>query len=103
MAWSPGVNALIHQAGKLRVDGLDLLFRRNRLDRQFAGRVKAAGLEIYVWTMDDPAEASRFVQARLNGITKNWGAWLKCNREPHSRLASGEVGIGDSHGSLIFL
>jgi glycerophosphoryl diester phosphodiesterase len=47
------------------------------VDREFVSRVKAAGLEMYVWTIDDLAEARRFIEAGVAGITTNKAAWLE--------------------------
>jgi glycerophosphoryl diester phosphodiesterase len=69
-AWSPTVDELIRQAKEIDADGLDLA-SKGPVDRQFVDRVKAAGLEFYIWTVDDPKEAVRFIEAGVDGITTN--------------------------------
>lgn len=75
-AWSPTVDGLIRQAKEIGADGLDLA-SKGPVDRQFVDRVKAAGLEFYIWTVDDPKEARRFIQAGVDGITTNRASGLK--------------------------
>jgi glycerophosphoryl diester phosphodiesterase len=73
---TPGVDELIARAKELHADGLDLSFK-GPIDRSFVDRVKAAELELYVWTVDDPAVARRMIEAGVDGITSNRPAWLK--------------------------
>src|SRR4051794_35650169 len=75
-AWTPGVDDLVAQARTIRADGLDLSFK-GPIDRAFVERVKAAGLELYVWTVDDAEVARRLVEAGVDGITTNKAAWLR--------------------------
>ena len=56
-------------------DGLDLA-ARGPIDREFAKAVHDAGLSLYVWTVDDPAEARRWIEAGVDGITTNRAAWM---------------------------
>jgi glycerophosphoryl diester phosphodiesterase len=74
--WRPGLDALIGQARAMGADGLDLS-SKGPIDREFVGRVKGAGLSLYVWTVDDPVEARRLVAAGVDGITTNRAAWMK--------------------------
>ena len=48
---------LIAKAKKIHANGLDLSAATS-LDKDFADQVKAAGLKLYVWTVNDPAVAS---------------------------------------------
>jgi len=75
-AGSRTADELIRQAKEIGADGLDLA-SKGPVDRQFVDRVKAAGLEFYVWTVDDPREAIRFSQAGVDGITTNRASGLK--------------------------
>lgn len=74
--WAPTAEALIRKAKEIGADGLDLA-SEGPVDRAFVDQVKQAGLEIYVWTVDDPDEARRFVAAGVDGITTNRAAGLK--------------------------
>jgi glycerophosphoryl diester phosphodiesterase len=51
------------------IDGLDLHW--SGLTRRFIRAVKAAGLRLYIWTVDDPAQALRLKAMGADGITTN--------------------------------
>jgi glycerophosphoryl diester phosphodiesterase len=72
----PTAEALIAKAKAIHADGLDLQ-AAPELNRAYADKVKAAGLRLFVWTVDDPAEARRLVEAGVEGITTNRPAWLR--------------------------
>ncbi len=74
--WQPGADELIAKARSIGADGLDLS-SKGPIDADFARKVKAAGLELHVWTVDDPAEARRLIAAGVDGITTNRAAWMK--------------------------
>jgi glycerophosphoryl diester phosphodiesterase len=57
------------------LDGLDVDY--NGVTEEFARAVKAAGLKLYVWTVDDPKEASRLIKLGVDGITTNRPDWLR--------------------------
>jgi len=57
------------------VNGLDVHYAG--VTAEFAKAVRAAGLGLYVWTVDDPAEARRLIGLGVQGITTNRPRWLK--------------------------
>jgi glycerophosphoryl diester phosphodiesterase len=57
------------------VDGLDVHW--SGITRRFIRTVKAAGLRLYIWTVDDPAQAIRFKTMGADGITTNRPGRLK--------------------------
>jgi len=61
--------SLAEQARAASVDGLDVHW--SGLTRRFIRAVKAAGLKLYVWTVDDPAQALRLHTLGADGITTN--------------------------------
>lgn len=75
-AWTPSVDELIAKAKAIKADGLDLSFK-GPLDREHVKKIKDAGLELYVWTIDDPSEARRLIEAGATGVTTNKAEWLK--------------------------
>ena len=76
--WTPSVTELIDRAKTIKADGLDLAAKGpGPVDREFVKRVKDAGLEFYVWTIDDPAEARKMIDAGVDGVTTNRAAWMK--------------------------
>lgn len=73
---SPTASELIEKAKAASLDGLDLDFHFP-IDAAFAAEVKAGGLKLYAWTVDDPAVARSLVAAGVDGITTNRPAWLR--------------------------
>lgn len=70
------VGELIEKARGAKVDGLNLE-KGFPIDRGFVEQVRAAGLKLYVWTVDEPEVAARLVAAGVNGITTNRPEWLR--------------------------
>ncbi len=65
--------AAIRVAG---LDGLDVEASK-AVDRDFARTIKAAGLGLMVWTVNDPAEAQRMFEAGVDGVTTDRPGWLR--------------------------
>lgn len=59
----------VGQAKAKKLDGLDVNFEG--LNEKFAKAVKAAGLGLHVWTVDDPKEARRDKALGVDSITTN--------------------------------
>lgn len=78
-ALSPSVEELIAKAKAIRADGLDLSILPTR---DYVEPIKAAGLKLYVWTVNDPAVARKFVELGVDGITTDRAAWLKQQLTP---------------------
>jgi glycerophosphoryl diester phosphodiesterase len=74
--WTPTVEKLIAQAKAARLDGLDLS-GKGPVDAAFAEKVHAAGLKLYIWTVDSPALARRLIAAGVDGLTTNKPGWLR--------------------------
>jgi len=68
--------SLIARAREIHADGLDLK-AGPELDQAFADKVKAAGLRLDVWTVNDPALARRMVEIGVAGITTDRPRWLR--------------------------
>jgi glycerophosphoryl diester phosphodiesterase len=75
-AWTPSIDELIGKAKDAKVDGLDLSFNAP-LDAESVRKIRAAGLGLVVWTIDDPQVARRMVELGVDGITTNRPAWLR--------------------------
>ncbi|MBA3315417.1 MAG: glycerophosphodiester phosphodiesterase [Planctomycetota bacterium] len=74
--WGPPREELIAKAKAAGVEGLDLQ-AQPVIDADYVKAVKDAGLEFYVWTVNDPAEAKRLVEAGVDGITTDRPGWMK--------------------------
>lgn len=72
----PTAEGLIAKAKDVKADGLDLS-AEDALDAAFAAKVRAAGLKLYVWTVNDPAVAKRMAALGVDGITTDRPAWLR--------------------------
>lgn len=72
----PPIEDLIAKAKEAKVEGLNLE-QGFPVDDAFATKVHAAGLKLYVWTVDDPAMARKWLAAGVDGITTNRPEWLR--------------------------
>lgn len=74
--WRPTAEKLIEHARAAGLDGLDL-GANGPVNAAFVEKVHAAGLKLYIWTVDSPARARRLIAAGVDGITTNRPAWLR--------------------------
>lgn len=72
----PRIDDLIAKARAARFDGLNLDFKFP-MDSAFVAQVKAAGLKLYTWTVNDAAVAKKLTAAGIDGITTDRPAWLR--------------------------
>jgi glycerophosphoryl diester phosphodiesterase len=68
---------LIAKAKEIKADGLDLSATPAVLDKAFGDKVKAAGLKLYVWTVNDLELAKQMLAAGAESITTDRPAWLR--------------------------
>lgn len=71
---APTVEELITRAKTIKADGLDLSVPPTA---DYVAPIKAAGLKLFVWTVNDVAIARKFVELGVDGITTDRAAWLK--------------------------
>lgn len=69
--WSPETGALIETARKIQADGVDVQASLDVIDELFVSAVREAGLELHVWTVDDPEVARRLAGFGVDSITTN--------------------------------
>lgn len=74
--WGPPLEELIATAQQIHADGLDLN-ANEKIDAAFVKQVKDAGLELYVWTVNDPAEMLRLTRAGVDGITTDRPGYMQ--------------------------
>lgn len=74
--WRPGVDELIAKAKGAGFDGLNVSYK-GPIDAAFIQKVKAAGLRMFVWTVNDAVEAKRLANAGVEGITTDRPEWLR--------------------------
>ena len=66
---------LIQIAEDHGLDGVDVHYAG--VTKEFADSAKSSGQKLYVWTVDDPAEAARLIKLGVAGITTNRPGWLR--------------------------
>lgn len=73
---SPDLDEAITLAKAAKLDGLDVNFGFP-IDAAAMKKLKAAGLQLHVWTVDDPVVAQRWAALGVDGITTNRVGWLR--------------------------
>lgn len=73
---SPNVDEWIETARRIKADGLDLR-ADEPLDERACRKVRDAGLELHVWTVDDPAVAKRYLDWGARSVTTNRPSWMR--------------------------
>lgn len=66
---------LIEQALAGKLDGLGVHYAG--VTKKFAKAVYRAGLELYVWTVDDPLEARRLKNLEIDWLATNRPGWMR--------------------------
>jgi glycerophosphoryl diester phosphodiesterase len=72
----PDTGKLLQKLKAAGLDGLDLKANK-AITSSLVKKIHDAGLKLYVWTVDTPAEAKRMAQAGVDGITTNRPGWLR--------------------------
>lgn len=72
----PDMGKLLQKLKAAGLDGLDLKANK-AITSSLVKKIHDAGLKLYVWTVDSPAEAKRLAQAGVDGITTNRPGWLR--------------------------
>ncbi len=72
----PSVAELIAKAKAAGFDGLNLNYKFP-IDETFVSEVHAAGMKLYVWTVNDAALGQRMTTAGVDGIATDRPAWLR--------------------------
>jgi glycerophosphoryl diester phosphodiesterase len=70
-----GLEEKMEQCAKLGLDGVDLEY--SVVNEEVMNKAKELGMEVLVWTVDDPAEARRVADLGVKGITTNRPGWLR--------------------------
>jgi glycerophosphoryl diester phosphodiesterase len=73
---SPGLDDAIAQAKAAQLDGLDVN-HKFPMDAAAVKKIRAAGLQLHVWTVDDPAIARHWAALGVDSITTNRPGWLR--------------------------
>jgi glycerophosphoryl diester phosphodiesterase len=72
----PSVDEMIRNAKAAKLTGLDLQYHWP-LTKADVKKIKDAGLELHVWTVNDAAIAKRWVDLGVASITTDRPGWLR--------------------------
>ena len=72
----PSAKELIGKAKAAKLEGLNVSYK-GLANEAFIREVQAAGLELFTWTVNSPAEARRLAKLGINGITTDRPGWLR--------------------------
>lgn len=75
--WTPSVDQIIAIARRSGTDGVDLNANLDVIDRSFVRAVRAAALDLHVWTVNDADVARRLMRLGVDSITTDRPAWLR--------------------------
>ncbi len=70
-----GLEKKIAEAADAGLDGVNLHY--SLINKEIMSLAKEKGLEVYSWTVDDPAEAKHLAELGVAGITTNRPKWLR--------------------------
>lgn len=84
--WDMTPEELIETAEEVHADGVSLN-ANEAVDQNLADRVEDAGLELHVWTVNDPAVARRMVRLGVDSITTDRPAFLRDRLEEKNTAA----------------
>ncbi len=73
---NPTLLGLIRKAEKAGLDGLDL-DGRGPMTKAFVDKLRAKGMDLYVWTVNDPERARELIAMGVTGITTDRPGYLR--------------------------
>ena len=68
-AWQPSVEEIIDVAVDIGADGVDIKAEPEVVDQVFVDRIKSAGLEVHVWTVNETRIALEMHSMGIDSIT----------------------------------
>lgn len=75
--WNPTLPSILATAERIKADGLDCKAEPAVVNAAFVKEIRAAGLELHCWTVNDPAEAMRLAQLGIDSITTDRPAAIR--------------------------
>jgi len=78
--WAPRPSDVIEQASAASLDGIDV-GAKGPITPEFVREAKAAGLNVYIWTVNSVRLARKLIAAGVDGITTNRPGWLRAQLE----------------------
>jgi len=77
LSWSQSQQKALTTLKQIGADGLDCQANTSAVDSSFMTELRSRGLELHVWTVDDPKTAVYFQKLGAASITTNRPAWLR--------------------------
>lgn len=87
--WSPAASDVVATARRIHADGVDVKADARVIDEGFVEIIRAADLELHVWTVNDPELARRMVRLGVDSITTDRPRDLRARVR---RVSEGVVG-----------
>ena len=78
--WSKSVvtaDSLLKELEEMKADGIDICINEYLITRDFVRRLHEAGKLVAVWTIDQPYQARRMIEAGVDSITSSRAAALR--------------------------
>jgi glycerophosphoryl diester phosphodiesterase len=74
--WSPAIGAVLQTLERTGASGLASRAHRS-VDAAFVQALRAAGMELHVWTVNAPRTAARFLELGADSVITNRPGWLQ--------------------------
>ena len=75
--WTPNADELIAKLRELNADGVDIGANLHCINQEYVNKVKAAGFDFAVWTIDNENIAKTFIDYGVDAITSNCAGYLQ--------------------------
>ena len=75
--WKPTLAEIIETAKRIKADGVALKANLEVIDESFVAKIHKAGLELYIWTVNDATIAKRLSDLGVEGIITDRPGWLR--------------------------
>jgi glycerophosphoryl diester phosphodiesterase len=75
--WYPTASDVISKLKELKADGVDIRGNLNFVNAEYVEKVKNAGYEFAVWTIDDEPTARKLIEFGVDAITSNCAGYLR--------------------------
>jgi glycerophosphoryl diester phosphodiesterase len=76
-AWSPSFDKILETLGRINAHGLSTHGNQKVVDENFVKKLRAAGYEFHVWTIDDAESAQYFYELGADSITTNRPGFIR--------------------------
>lgn len=75
--WYPTADDVISKLKELKADGVDIRGNLTFINNEYVEKVKSAGYEFAVWTIDDEPTARKLIELGVDAITSNCAGYLR--------------------------